>query len=266
MDRDKKQKANELDGKLWTKYSISVWKDIRKSKEEFKYDHPAMFPVMLIERLIDCFTNKDDKIILDPFMGSGATLVAAINKGKVGIGFEISDYYIKLAEQKLSQRHLFGNSDNYKIFKKDARNLKEDISDNSIDFCVTSPPYWDILSQKRTADYKERRDYEEETCNLSRIKSYEEFLKELTKVFKNIYDVLKPKKYFVLNVMDLRKGNRFYPFHMDVSKCCIEIGFILDDIIIWDRGQEYNNLRPLGYPFVFRINKVHEYLLIFKKK
>ena len=44
-----------------------------------------------------------------------------------------------------------------------------------------------------------------------------------------------------------------------------EIGFLLDDIIIWDRRQEYNHLRPLGYPSVFRINKVHEYILIFKK-
>jgi len=44
-----------------------------------------------------------------------------------------------------------------------------------------------------------------------------------------------------------------------------EIGFELDDIIIWDRQKEYNNMRPLGYPYVFRVNKVHEFVLIFKK-
>lgn len=43
------------------------------------------------------------------------------------------------------------------------------------------------------------------------------------------------------------------------------IGFIYDDLIIWDRRHEYNNLKPLGYPAVFRINKIHEYILIFKK-
>ena len=44
-----------------------------------------------------------------------------------------------------------------------------------------------------------------------------------------------------------------------------DVGFLFDDIIIWDRRRDYNNLRPLGYPSVFRINKVHEYILIFQK-
>jgi hypothetical protein len=66
--------------------------------------------------------------------------------------------------------------------------------------------------------------------------------------------------------MDVRKKNRLYPLHMDLSQRLIAAGFTLDDIIIWDRRQEYNNLRPLGYPHVFRVNKVHEYILIFQKR
>ena len=65
--------------------------------------------------------------------------------------------------------------------------------------------------------------------------------------------------------MDLRKGSRFYPFHSDLARKMEDIGFIFDDIIIWDRRLDYNNLRALGYPSVFRLNKVHEFLLIFKK-
>lgn len=65
--------------------------------------------------------------------------------------------------------------------------------------------------------------------------------------------------------MDLRKKDRFYPFHADLSARLVETGFILDDTIIWDRGHEYNNLRPLGYPSVFRVNKVHEFILIFRR-
>ena len=41
-------------------------------------------------------------------------------------------------------------------------------------------------------------------------------------------------------------------------------GRIFDDLIIWNRQADYSNLRPLGYPAVFRINKVHEFLLIFR--
>jgi len=65
--------------------------------------------------------------------------------------------------------------------------------------------------------------------------------------------------------MDIRKKNRFYPYHADFAQRMEEIGFVFDDLIIWDRRHEYNNLRPLGYPSVFRINKVHEFILIFQK-
>ena len=62
-----------------------------------------------------------------------------------------------------------------------------------------------------------------------------------------------------------RKKDKFYPYHEDVAKFMQAIGFIFDDIIIWDRRHEYNQMRPLGYPAKFRINKAHEYILIFQK-
>mgnify|MGYP000038285119 CR=1 FL=1 len=65
--------------------------------------------------------------------------------------------------------------------------------------------------------------------------------------------------------MDIRKKNRFYHYHSDLAMHLQEIGFIYDDLIIWDRRHEYNNLRPLGYPSVFRINKVHKLILIFQR-
>ena len=76
---------------------------------------------------------------------------------------------------------------------------------------------------------------------------------------------MRPNSYCCVIVMDLRKKNRFYPYHIDVSQFMQEVGFIFDDLIVWNRGQEYNNLRPLGYPSVFRVNKVHEFILIFQK-
>ena len=58
----------------------------------------------------------------------------------------------------------------------------------------------------------------------------------------------------------------FFPFHSDLATRMQALGFVYDDLILWDRRQEYNNLRPLGYPYRFRVNKVHEFLLIFQKK
>ena len=66
--------------------------------------------------------------------------------------------------------------------------------------------------------------------------------------------------------MDLRKKDKFFPLHIDISKMMGEIGFELEDIMIWDRQHEYNNMKTLGYPYVFRVNKIHEFLLIFWKR
>lgn len=259
-----KRRANDLNGSDWAKYSISVWNDIRKTPEELRLRHPAMFPEMLVARLVRCFTTEDDTRILDPFMGSGSTLVAAKNLGRFGVGFELSDKYIRLARSRLSQKSLFG-PDTFEIHKADARSIPDILAADSIDFCVTSPPYWDILLQKRTADYKETRNYGDEEGDLGRIREYDAFLAALKCVFTGVHHALKPGKYCLVNVMDLRKKDRFYPLHSDLALRMQEVGFIYDDLIIWDRRQEYNNLRSLGYPAVFRLNKIHEYILIFQK-
>ena len=259
-------RANDLDGKEWTSYSISVWKDIRKTAAEKHIDHPAMFPIMLVQRLIRCFTNPAENTILDPFMGSGSTLLAACSLGRKGIGFEVYSDYIDLASQRLFQykRH-DTQPDSFVIYHHDARKIPDFLQPNSVDFCLTSPPYWNILSQRRSADYKQIREYGDSNLDISNIPDYSHFIETLGVVFAGVLKVLKPGKYCVVNVMDLRKANRFYCFHADLSTCLQRIGYLLDDIIIWDRSHEYNNLRPLGYPCVFRINKVHEYLLIFQK-
>lgn len=259
-------RANELDGRQWTAYSISVWRDIRKTSDEKHLEHPAMFPAMLVKRIIQCFTSSSDKMILDPFMGSGSTLVGACSLGKKGIGFEIYPEYIELATQRLATYHKNNRNDvPYVIHPHDARKLTSFIEPNSIDFCFTSPPYWNILTQKRTADNKDIRKYGDSEIDLGLIDSYSDFIRILGDIFVEVYKVLKAGKYCVINVMDLRKGNSFYPYHSDLARELEGRGYIFDDIIIWDRSHEYNNLRPLGYPAVFRINKVHEFLLIFQK-
>ncbi len=260
------RRANELEGKTWLKYSISIWDDIKKNVEELKLKHPAMFPSELPMRLIQMFTNQEQKSVLDPFLGSGSTLIAAKMLDKYGIGFEISKEYVDLAHRRLnSQEYIFSKNLEQRIIQDDARNMLEYLEQNSIDLCITSPPYWDILCQKRSADNKQIKNYAEKIDNLGEIPDYNDFLEELKHIFRDVFFLLNPGSYCIVIVMDIRKKNRYYCFHADISRFMEQIGFIFDDIIIWNRKQEYSNLRPLGYPFVFRVNKIHEYILIFQK-
>jgi DNA modification methylase len=256
-NRDR-NRLNALDGKTWTRYSISIW-EIGKTTDEIRLQHPALFPQKLVERLLKIYTKPGDTV-LDPFMGTGSTLVAATELGCQAIGFDISPEYTQLA-----QKRLVSNSSKTQIFCENAQNLSKVISSNSVDIVVTSPPYWNIHQQRRTADRKTPRPYTSSAQDLGNISGYADFMDSLGAVSKELFTVLKPGRWCVLIVMDLRKKNQFYPFHLDCIQQWTSTGFQLEDIIIWDRRKDYHNLRPLGYPTTFRVNKVHEYILIFLK-
>lgn len=249
-----------MDGKTWLNYSISVWDDVRKSAQEAGLGHPALFPEQLAARLIEVFSFPGESV-LDPFCGTGTTLLAAHRLGRRGLGIDISAEYLALTEQRLTAAGFSG----YTLLEGSARHTVK-LVDGPVDLCLTSPPYWNILNQKRTADHKDVRHYGNKNNDLGVIEDYESFLDALTEVFGDVYSVLRPKGYCCIVVMDLRKKDRFYPLHMDLSQRLTGLGFTLDDMIVWDRRQEYNRLRPLGYPYVFRVNRIHEYILIFQKR
>ncbi len=63
-------------------------------------DHPAQFPVAVIERIIKACSNPGD-VVLDPFMGSGTTALVAVQLGRPVLGFELSPRYLNIAVQRL---------------------------------------------------------------------------------------------------------------------------------------------------------------------
>ncbi len=86
------------------KFELSVgssrYGDVWEFTQEMKNSHPAPFPVALVERMIE---STNSKIILDPFMGSGTTAIAAINLKRDYVGIEISPEYVKYAEERIEQ-------------------------------------------------------------------------------------------------------------------------------------------------------------------
>jgi modification methylase len=66
--------------------------------------HPAPFPLALPRRFIELYTYLDD-LVLDPFLGSGSTAVAAIESGRRYIGYEIDDEYLQTARNRVLAAH-----------------------------------------------------------------------------------------------------------------------------------------------------------------
>jgi len=73
-----------------------------KSNHVEKTDHPCQFPVELIERLVLSMTNEGDWV-LDPFLGTGTSIIAAIRHNRRGAGAEIVLKYIELAKDRIQQ-------------------------------------------------------------------------------------------------------------------------------------------------------------------
>ena len=88
------EKQNFLD------YTKSIWTFHATSAQ--RAGHPAPFPVELPQRLIELYSFKDD-IILDPFMGSGSTAIAALHTERRYVGYDLVKDYVKLAEENIGK-------------------------------------------------------------------------------------------------------------------------------------------------------------------
>ena len=74
--------------------------DVWEVTQEMSNDHPAAFPVRLIDRIV---SSTNAKTILDPFMGSGTTAISAINFKRDYIGIDISPEYCEMARKRIKQ-------------------------------------------------------------------------------------------------------------------------------------------------------------------
>lgn len=74
--------------------------DVWEFTQDMNNKHPAPFPLMMIDRII---SSTDAKVVLDPFMGSGTTALAAINNNRDYIGIDVSPEYCEMADKRIKQ-------------------------------------------------------------------------------------------------------------------------------------------------------------------
>lgn len=99
FDRKKGRKENTISKEQFMEWTKSVWTMNPESAKKVK--HPAPFPVELPFRLIQLYTFKGD-VVLDPFMGSGSTAIAALKSERRFVGYDVDAEYIRLAEKRIA--------------------------------------------------------------------------------------------------------------------------------------------------------------------
>jgi len=95
-------KKSDMTKQEFMDWTNGVWTFNGESKK--RIGHPAPFPVELPRRCIKLFTFVGDTV-LDPFLGSGSTLIACIKNGRKGIGIDIDNNYCKLAKERITKGH-----------------------------------------------------------------------------------------------------------------------------------------------------------------
>ena len=256
----KDNKLNELTNKEWLQFTKSWFIHYPKARNDTEILHPAKFPESLAKQFIQFFT-KPKQLVLDPFLGTGSTLVACNESGRKGIGIELLPKYAEIAKKRAKgQKVITGNTlDIAKIWKKE--NLPK------VDYIFTSPPYGPMLNKKIGEIQKKRRaayldtNYSSDKDDLANSSSYEEFVSKLVEVFTKTKTILNQKAYLTIVLQNYIDGKELRTLAWDVAKQLSAI-YSFKGERLW--LQDNKSLLPYGYRFSFIPNIHHHYCLIFR--
>ncbi|MGI5836163.1 MAG: DNA methyltransferase [Chloroflexota bacterium] len=264
---------NCLDAKSWNKYQIGIWQFYYSSRDvRDKSLHPAAYPISLAQRVIELFTHRGE-LVLDPFVGSGTTLVAARDTGRNSVGFDLKPEYVELARSRLEATARVDGV-NQHVLCEDARNIGHYLAPDTVSLILTSPPYANLLNRKRKN--KSRQSSLRKNGQFLRVEQYSQdprdlgtldlqaYSQEIATIFRRLLPLLRPRAHCVINVPDIWWENERITLHVMVIESLRSVGYELRNTIIWDRTNIVNRIGIFGWPSNYiTMGTTFEYLLDF---
>jgi len=276
---------NCLTPKEWIQNQVAIWEFFYEKRDiRDKNIHPAVFPIGLPKKCIQLFTHQGE-LVLDPFVGTGTTLVAALDLNRNAVGFDLKKEYVELSNKRIAQAKLDlcceKQTSTIQIAIQDkAHNIPEYLKPETVALVVTSPPYANMLNRPRlnksirgnlrkNEHYLKVQQYSDDPRDLGTMEP-RKYVQVLGEIYKGILPLLKPKAHSVINVTDLwwkvgKYGKRI-PLHIYVVEEMEKVGYELRNIIIWDRRDLVNKVGIFGWPSNYiTLGTTLEYILDFWK-
>jgi DNA modification methylase len=267
-------RLNELDPKTWLKFQKSWFVHNPPPRQKHVLRHPAKFPETLAQEFIEFFTRKGGWV-LDPMVGTGSSLAAALRCGRNSFGVELNPAYADIARQVVAEeRQSLGNAAASLTAEVITGNasvipaLLEQYSIPPLDYVLTSPPYWDMLHARGAKTQKNRRDqaeldvfYSDDPQDLGNVSDYAEFIERLAAIYAGLKPCLKQGAYLTIIVKNVKKGGKIYPLAWDLARR-LALTYTLKDERIW--CQDNQRLAPYGLGNAWVSNTFHHYCLQFR--
>ena len=267
-------KVNDLDPAKWREYEreglqfFSIWDT--PERDPFGWTVKSIHgncPVDIPRQCIWRFSRKGE-VVLDPFVGSGTTLVACARMRRIGIGIEINPNIAKIAMENLSYTTMDEELNEWlrkqRVIVGDARDLKSlGIEDESIDLVFAHPPYWNLI------DYG--AEYGRVEGDLSVAPTLEDFLRGMEECLKEIKRVLKPGRFLCILIGDaFLKGGKVVPLDYYITDLALKLGFeFYSKVIKYTRlaTSRRNCINTMKYRSL-RSNFficIHDYVIMFRR-
>ena len=268
---DPRNTLNDLTGKEWLLLTKSYWETEPSVLDKTAYSHPAPFMVRDIQKLITMFTKKG-MTVLDPFVGSGTTLIACNECGRNGIGIDLNPEYEELFKSRISEKAIEVNS-NLRYLIGNSLEVLDELE--CVDYIVTSPPYFNILRNDakgtrnnsgklyRMAAREGIEFYSDSKDDIGNFDEYDEFLVALKSILQKCFKVLKNKKYATIIMSDFTVNKKERGVQGDIVTMMLDIGFEFCGTTVL--LQPVKPLYPFGYPYAYKINHHHQNIMTFRK-
>ncbi|MFC2066836.1 DNA methyltransferase [Chloroflexota bacterium] len=240
--------------------------------------HPAKYPETLIEQFIEIFTKPGDKVF-DPMVGTGSTVIAAINTNRDGYGMDIVPEFTDIARKRIADKKApqlfseFESTSDAFIVDGDVMEIDEipEFSQIKFNYVITSPPYWTMLSNPGNEGQKARRVkklplvYSENPKDLGNIQDYDEFINKLGLIYDKISDQLTDDGYLTVIVKNIKRDHILYPLAWDLMARLSRMRGKYEYIgtTLW--CQDDISVKPFAVGIYWVSNIFHHYCLHFKK-